>query len=396
MTEKETSLISPEEIEKRRAERKPRTQVLKDHNIEEEEIIVETPTEGEKFINTAGLVKINFETLGRFDTPRTLHFDDYTGQHVLDITMSNEENFVENLLTIMQDLMKEGDKFNIGDMLPQEFIEAMVGIKIKFNTPMHDHRWLCDCQMNDENKEPQKVGLDLREITYTSILEADEKLKEFYKPYFESCTEEQFLTYLEMKYGDEEEVINVEDYDRDIELSKVKIEEPISQTVGEDIFKFRFTRMKDIIMAQKIVDDKYAVEIKKIEMKKTHGVKKIELDLDKEKEMQKVQTSKIKDLISVAKSLTLVNYNGEDITDNNRKIELYKKIKRKETMEFNELLQYINFGIQEERDFECEFCGKIDRRLLQREFDPYEFIPLDSSTNSELRSSTRSTILFGV
>jgi len=395
MTEKETSLISPDEIEKRRAERKPRTQVLKDHSIEEEEVIVETPTEGEKFINTAGLVKINFETLGRFDIPRTLHFDDYSGKHVVDITMSNEENFVETLLTIMQELIQE-ENVNIGDMLPQEFIEAMIGMKIKFNTPMHEHRWLCDCQMDEDNKQPQTSNIDLQKLNYLCILESDETLKEFYKPYFETCTDEQFLDYLEKKYGDEEEVINVQDYDRDVELGKVKIEEPISQTVGEDIFKFRFTRMKDIITAQKIIDDKYAVAIKKIEMQKPHGVKKTELEISKEKEMRKVQTDKMKDLIHIVKALTLVNYNGEDITDNNQKIELYSKVKRKEIMEFNDLLQHINFGIQDERDFECEFCGKLDRRLLQREFDPYEFIPLDSGSDSKLRKCTGGSILFGV
>ena len=395
MTEKETSLISPEEIEKRRTERKPRTQVLKDHSTEEE-VIVETPTEGEKFINTAGLVKINFETLGRFDIPRTLHFDDYSGKHVVDITMSNEENFVETLLTIMQELVQEKDQVNIGDMLPQEFIEAMIGMKIKFNTPTHEHKWLCDCQMGEDNKQPQTANIDLQKLNYLCILESDETLKEFYKPYFESCTDEQFLDYLEKKYGDEEEVINVQDYDRNVELSKVKVEEPISQTVGEDIFKFRFTRMKDIITAQKIIDDKYAVAIKKIEMQKPHGVKKVELEVSKEKEMQKVQTDKMKDLIHIVKALTLVNYNGEDVTDNNQKIELYSKVKRKEIMEFNDLLQHINFGIQDERDFECEFCGKLDRRLLQREFDPYEFIPLDSGSDGKLRKCTGSSILFGV
>ncbi|MCP4650359.1 MAG: hypothetical protein GY853_09820 [PVC group bacterium] len=285
----ETHLISPEEIEKRKAQRKPR--VIKDHT-EEEVVERETKIEGNKFVNTAGKVRINFETLGRFDIPKTLHFDDYTGQHVLDITMSSEENFVENLLTIMQELMQEKENYNIGDMLPQEFIEAMVGIKQKFNTPLHEHRWLCDCQLDDDNKEPQTLNIDLRELNYVSILEADEKLKEFFKPYFEKISDEQFLQYLKTKYGDEEEVINVEDYDRDIELNKVRLEEPILQNVGDDTFKFRFARMKDIITAQKIVDNKYAVDIKKIEMKKPHGVKKLELEISKEKEMSVIQTKK--------------------------------------------------------------------------------------------------------
>ncbi|MCP4650358.1 MAG: hypothetical protein GY853_09815 [PVC group bacterium] len=104
----------------------------------------------------------------------------------------------------------------------------------------------------------------------------------------------------------------------------------------------------------------------------------------------------MKDIINTVKALTIVNFNREDITDNNKKIELYKKIKRKELMEFNDLLQYINFGIQDKREFECSLCGKTEGRLLQREFDPYEFIPLDSGSNGELRSSSRGSILFGV
>ena len=154
--------------------------------------------------------------------------------------------------------------------------------------------------------------------------------------------------------------------------------------------------MKDIITAQKIIDKKYAVEIKRIEMKKSHGVKKAELEIEKEKEMNVIQTKKMKDLINITKALTIVNYNDRDIESNEEKIELYKKIKRKEMLEFGELLQMINFGIQDEREFVCEHCGKTERRLLQREFDPYEFIPLDSSSSSELRKCPGSSILFGV
>lgn len=393
---KETHLLSPEEIEKRRAIRQPRTTVMRDHSEEIPEIIEKKREDEKYFLNTAGAVKINFETLGRFDIPRTLHFNDYSGQHVLDITMSNDENFVENLLTIMQELMVENDKYNVGDMLPQEFLEAMVGIKIKFNTPHHEHRWICDCQLQDDNKEAQIYKIDLRELNYTSILESDEKIREYYKPFFDECSNEEFLQFLELKYGDEEEVINWQDYDREEELKKMKVKEPMSQKIGEDIFKFRFTRMKDIITAQKIIDKKYAVDIKKIEMKKTHGVKKAELELNKEKEMSEIQTSKMKDLIHTTKALTLIKYNGKDIETNEEKIELYKKIKRKEMLEFTQLLQYLNFGIQDERDFECSFCGKPERRLLQREFDPYEFIPMDTGSGNTFRESSKRTIFLGI
>lgn len=394
MTENKGGLLSPNEITKRQVRKSQRIV----ENKEEEKAVKEVAVEGDKFVNTAGKVRINFETLGRFDIPKTLHFDDYSGAHVVDISMSNEENFVETLLTIMQDLMQENDKYNIGDMLPQEFLEAMVGVKIKFNTPNHDHKWLCDCQMNETNKDPHSMMIDLRKLNYVSILESDNKLKEYFKPYFENITDERFQNYLELKYGDEEEVINFQDYDKNEELDKIKLEEPITQIVGEqkDIYKFRFTRMKDIITAQKIVDKKYAVDIKKIEMKKTHGVKKIELDLEKDKEMQRIQTKKVKDLINIVKALTLIKVNNEELTDNNRKIELYKAIKRKELLEFTNFLDYINFGIQDKRTFECDLCGKSEGRLLQREFDPYEFIPLDTSADESIREHSRGTIFLGI
>lgn len=40
----------------------------------------------------------------------------------------------------------------------------------------------------------------------------------------------------------------------------------------------------------------------------------------------------------------------------------------------------LRFGVQDERDIECNLCHKVEQRLLQRVVTPLEFVPFDSNT----------------
>ncbi len=93
--------------------------------------------------------------------------------------------------------------------------------------------------------------------------------------------------------------------------------------------------------------------------------------------------------------LTLIKMDDKELSDN-EKIEIYSGLSRAILMRLTNFVDDIKFGIQDERDFQCSFCGKVDRRLLQQNLSPFELLPFDSTTKGEHKKSTGLDIYFGV
>ena len=116
----------------------------------------------------------------------------------------------------------------------------------------------------------------------------------------------------------------------------------------------------------------------------------------KEEELEDIQIQKSKDLMLYSKALSLISYDGKDLTDDQEKIGLFRKIRRTDMIEFINAMDKIKFGIQDERNFECPICGEVEQRLLQREFMFYEFVPLDTDAKHRLEGTPGINVHFGI
>ena len=84
------------------------------------------------------------------------------------------------------------------------------------------------------------------------------------------------------------------------------------------------------------------------------------------------------------------------MTSDEKKVEEYKLLKRSEYFDINNYISDIAYGIQDERELSCRVCGKTERRLLQREINPLEILPLDTTPQSEQGRDRKLNIYFGI
>jgi hypothetical protein len=375
-------LLSPQEV----AERKARSVQPMKPTID--------LTTGVIAENNASKVKIDYETMGRFSIPESLYFEDWDTEDINNLTLCNEENIFETLVNIMNKNVKD-QNFRVEDMLLEEFLETMIGIKSSFDTPIHIHRWVCTCQKDVDNKEMivHEHTIDLRTINYISVLEADEKLKEYYKRIFESMTREQFAEFAIMKYG-EEMKDRVADYTIEEELKTSTIKEPIKQSVNGKLYEFRLMRVGDLLLAQKEADKKYIYQLKVVNSKK-YRKELGELSVFKsnqEEQIKKLQEEKAKEVLFYAQASTIVAVDGQAITNMQEKAKVYKEIKRKPRLEFLAYLEEIKFGIANEMNLVCPLCGQEEKRPFRKELNPLEFIPISNDTTDKLRSTPTGNI----
>jgi hypothetical protein len=254
---------------------------------------------------------------------------------------------------------------------------------------------VCTCQKDVDNKEMivHEHNIDLRTINYISVLEADEKLKEYYKRIFESMTREQFAEFAIMKYG-EEMKDRVADYTIEEELKTSTIKEPIKQSVNGKLYEFRLMRVGDLLLAQKEADKKYIYQLKVVNSKK-YRKELGELSVFKsnqEEQIKKLQEEKAKEVLFYAQASTIVAVDGQAITNMQEKAKVYKEIKRKPRLEFLAYLEEIKFGIANEMNLVCPLCGQEEKRPFRKELNPLEFIPISNDTTDKLRSTPTGNI----
>jgi hypothetical protein len=398
-------IINPQEVQKQRTRSLPKRMVIneidpQDENKEDivQEIKTEALTDSKKYISRAGTIDIHYETNNRFSIPSSLYFRDYTIEDVNNLTLSRQEDLLENLLVILNNAVNEDANCKIEDMLMEEFLETLVGIKMQFNIHLHQHPWVCDCQNGVTGKDQvvNQTEIDLKTIKYKSIEEADEYIRSMYKPTFEVMSKEDFKKYLVLKYGNDP-MVDVDNWTIEQELEKIQVKEPIIID-GKDgkSYTFRFMRVKDVIEAQKKASQKYAGKIKQVNSKQPlHGMGLADQKALKEKEIEELQYQQAKDTILYARAFTLEAVDGRKLKEE-EKFNIYKNIPRSVLFDFINFMDEIKFGIQDERDFTCPLCGTVKQRSLQLSINPYELLPLDLATKGKQRQFAGINVRFGV
>ncbi len=392
--EDESIIINPDDLQKKRRQK------ANDNLENEKQAIEKTKNEFGKIYNKGGQVAVNYETQGRFDMPSTLYFKDFTISHVNDLTLSRQEDLLENLVIILQQIKNENVNINIEDMLVEEFLETLVGIKMEFNTPIHIHPWICDCQ-NGVAQELQKVNeseIDLRTLKYKSISEVDEEMKIYFKSLFDNMSEQEFVSYLKSKYKDNSNTVYKKDQETiDNEINKIKIKEPITIFDEEhNSYSFRFLRIKDLLNAQKLGENKYAPKIHGLKNKKFNEKDSLtNSKLQKEKEIEDVQYQQAKDTILFARAFSLLQYNGK-ILSTEESLNYYKKAPRSILMQLSNFMNKLEFGIYDERELTCIECGQVSKRLLRQDFTPFELLPFDTDSKGIKGQPTKFAVYFGI
>lgn len=393
----ESSLVPPDEVVRRR-----------------KATTASKATEEKKpLASTAGMVRVEYESNGRFTTPTFLYYTDYKAKHINALSLSRQEDLLRNLVSVLNEMKsnevpEEAANFDVGDHTPEEFYETLIGIKQQFVGDAHKHLWLCDCQeeVPDKEKKLSEQVIMLSSIKYSNIEEADQKLKEQYKGYLEDMTDEELADYLLLKHNEEIEITKdnrpaiIED-----ELANVRIQEPI--TLGRDgkVYRFRFTRIKDMIRGFELASKDFTIESKRVRgryqnMQSNPGLpmNREEVSYKRDMELKKLDEQRAQRAILYSKCLSLISVDGVPLTDEQR-IEIFSNIDRGILDDFTAFLDPIVYGVNDEREFVCNLCNKPERGFLHQRITPLEFLPIADDRKSTARKKLgvrpTTTVFFG-
>lgn len=326
----------------------------------------------DKFRNYGEHVSINLETFGRFGNPKTVKFRPFTVKEVSDLTMCRPDDMIETLVAILNQC-KLDNNFQVEDLLIEEMFEVLVGMKLFFHSKDHTHRWICTCQ-NDLPESERKLSefpIDLKTLKYKSIEEAEELLRQRFAEMLSQMTQEQKQNYIEKKYG---QVLDMTD---DQLVKDIQIKEPIQIVNGSDRFEFHFPRVRDMVVGMRMAIDKYTGLMRRVKARQPkHGQPGDMVREEKENELKKLEHEKQKEMAFNFRALSLRSKNGLVMTDKIR-IEEFGMIPGNLLSSFIAYTDDIEFGICDERDITCNLCGKTERRVLQREINFLELLPID-------------------
>ncbi len=284
----------------------------------------------------ASYIPVEFHTLGKLDCPAILHFKDYTTDQLNDITLSYEDNMLENIVRVINENCFE--KFDVNKCTQSEFIEILGTILVNFWRNEVKIPWMCDCQqyisVPDSKRQSSIVDIDLRRID------------------------------INMLPDNVHEPIGVTGEVRNMDTGKFE----------KVIYEFRFGRIGDLVYAREQIKKKFLVEQKKIDNFKISNVSKDkfqEMKADQQKELDKQKT---KELIMVARSQCLLSVNGKNINKPD-KYEEFKIIDSSIICELFERMNNLDLGFSSTMELECEFCHEAKPRRLN--FLYYWFLPTD-------------------
>lgn len=344
--------------------------------------------------NFAGMAVIEFDTSGRFSLPKTMHFNDFKGRDINDLTLSRTNDTLETLVKILNQNKHEAYKdVDVLDATPEELLEILANIKANFQADVLPFYWICDCQKDvDENsREINTDDIELDSLKFTTIEEADKKLQDFYKKKFESNSKN-FELFLKIKYKDETDFSK---YVMEEELEKIQVKEPfdVKDHFG-NVYSFEFPRIRHMVVANKMVEDKYYGKIKNIQSRKEHNVPLAELQKKKEQLINEVEREKGKDFIAYTKGLAMISKNGKPLT-NAEKIEEISEMSGSIFVDLTNTLDEIRFGLNDERELTCPICGKKSKRSLRREFDIQYLLPTNTTTKRKSGKHSELNIFIG-
>lgn len=344
---------------------------------------------------TAGYIKIEYSSNGRFWIPPELHFRELNTKEIADLSSSSIDTLLENLIMVLKECVLEKE-VNMEDMTPEEFLETLIALKLEY-TVEHEHFFICEnCSQEDfelEDIKPSTYKLDLTTLNYTEIEEADEKLKEYYRPILESFSKEEFNSYLIQRYK-EDPLEDIDSWTLDKELETIKVKNEYSIPFDGKKYSFRWLKISDLVYAQKEVDKKYKPQIKKIIKEKYANMPYAEQKLLKKEKIDKIKESKNKDIAYYSLSMSLDKIDGKSLSLS-EKLDKYK-LPQSIANSIGEYLKTCEFGLSDKRVIVCDKCNHEQERWLQHSITFVELLPLNNVTKRRSATDKRNVILIGV
>lgn len=347
----------------------------------------------------SGRVRIDYESMGRFSIPSTLYFKDYSTADINSIVMSSHEDMVATLVPILNGMVC-GDNiegFNSENMTIEEFVETLVAVKRQFNTSIHKHPYMCDCQYDkpEADQKLETAEINLNNIKYKSIEQVDEEIKAVFKENFDLFTDEEWGVY-KSNYAIKHNV-NPDEVTKESIINNIKVTEPFIVNPDGHEISLRLTRISDLLKAQKMLDKEYTPKIKRIQNRTEHGVPGEELSAKKQKEIDELQKEKAKKLLLYTKAFSIISLDGKVLSDQEKinMIEDRDIFPRRVTSDIDSFLDQVKHGIFDTVEFTCPSCGKKNKEDLQYNISTTELLPLNSKDERDNRYITRLDIRFG-
>ncbi len=359
MTTKESLILHPDEVKRRRDSKPPQEE---NENID--------------IVNYGDSVKIEYESMGRFNTPRVLHFYDFTNRQINDIALCSHDDLLDTIISILQENKVEEDDFKIEFMTAEDLLETVIAIKQKFESTSYTHYWICDCQVDKDDSERiiNEDIFDLNDFQYKSIEQVDEQMKLFMKDIFDNMTDDEFKKYIVKKYKDKP-IDNIDSYTREMEVQSFKVKEPITIDVGNDVYTIRYPRLIDVVKAKRYAEKKYASKIKMVRNRREANVALADLKERKKKEIDNLKREQAKILILYANAMMIQTKNDIALSDEDKLNEYANNLSRTVTKNIKETFKQIDFGLSNDIELACPLCGKVDKRRLRDIIDIRQLLP---------------------
>lgn len=334
-------------------------------------------------------LKVEYTAQGRFSIPSVLYWKDFTVEDVNKLAMTKQEDLLKVLINILNKI-KNDESVRVEDMTYEEFVETLISLKAGYNTSLHEHMWSCDCQdmFQESDRKLSTQTIDLKSLSFILMDEADKELQGIYKDEF-LANPESYTAYMKNKYP-KGTTLKMEE-----ELKNIKVEEPISFKLGNDIFQFRFQRVGDFVKAYEVVNNKYKARISMVESERHTNKTPSEVRKIRESKMQDIQQEMATDTIIFSKAYSMLTKNGQQLNDE-QKVKEWRNMSRSHMFKIQEHFDLMNFGLHDERELRCNLCGKTKRGWLHQEFNIVELLPIQHGSNDENRRRPRLDIFTGV
>lgn len=329
-----------------------------------------------------GKAVVEFETQGRFGNPDVAYLGDYTHSDLTSLALCRNEDRLENVVFIL-DRIKNDPSWKIENLLIEEFFETLLTMKRVYNTQTHVHRWYCDCQeeLPESEREASEFHIDIDSINYTSIQECDDKIRENYALVYNEVSDEEWYAFLQRRFpeGDPRQQLTRGEY-----VENLAIGDNISvRSDNGNVYVYRFGRVADIIKGMKIGSREWNYRLREIKKKSTNtGRAKAMVLYERSREIEDLEKKKAESIISATQGLSLVSFNGKVISSDQEKIQISRAMPRDAVVKLTKLQNLMNFGVNDERDFVCNLCGKTERGLLQRTISPLELLPIATESGA--------------
>jgi hypothetical protein len=228
------------------------------------------------------------------------------------------------------------------------------------------------------------MSIDLKEIKFRSILEAEDVLRKQLNDILVSLSPEEYKNYVIKKYGKDIGIL-IED-----EVKNFKIKEPLGFRDAKGNFvQTKLVRVEDLIFGYQVATRMYRGKINKVRNMYKANMNKDQLEEFKSEEIKFLEFEKSKKALLYTRARTLVSLNGKPFASDEEKIKYFLTLDLDTLNKYTEFLDIFAFGIYHEIETLCEFCGKTERGYLQQFINPMEFIPLENNKRDNANRKTR-------